>query len=113
MRFAKTGPPIQYFVCIKLLDGGRGPLQGGFRPWFGTPTAAGLPAARRIQVASQYRRARNFGLTEGWVPEVGSIVWYASLLFCNARSKLVGMSGFCKGDLPDGVSGLTEFPEAE
>ena len=69
--------------------------------------------ARRIQVASQYRRARNFGLTEGWFPEVGSIVWYASLLFCNARGKLVGISGSCKGDLPDGVSALTEFPEAE
>ena len=68
---------------------------------------------RLIQVASQYRRARNFGLTKGWFPVVGSIVWYASLLFCNARGKVVGISGFCKGDLPDGVYALTEFPEAE
>ena len=33
--------------------------------------------------------------------------------FCNARGKLLGISGYCKGDLPDGVSALTEFPEAE
>ena len=66
-----------------------------------------LQAARRIQLASPIPPHVQLWFTEGWFPEVGSIVWYASLLFCNARGKIGGISGSCKGDLRDGVSALT------